>query len=458
LFECTYRCCEAAFYVEHMERVKALVAALLRLAANDAEQAMAHIMQAAEANVLFRATEAESAAHRGLEFARRSGSGLLELRAMQQLAGALARLGRADEGVALMQPLLAGLEQSADAATQRAFLSDYALVLDYANRRADALAVRERVIALATAEEDWSTVHVTLTDQAISSYYLGELEQSTAQYERARSLKERLGAGKGWSAMDDMALAGDLSDLGRYAEALALYEVALTALRRGGFEVWIALTECDLAVTWLHLGQMQRAAHLVQEPRADASPFVRLYYHATCARLQRARQASAREQLQRAIEVAAVAGGRDYLRLKLNTELNREVDPAAGARTLESIAAEAGRRQYFGLQRVALLYRCDCLRRAGVSAEACALAHDVSAAFAQIAPVIVYAGDVWWLLFQAFDAGGDAAAADAALRRGVHWINEVALPNVPAEFRDSFLNRNLTNRALVTAASRRLHS
>lgn len=46
-------------------------------------------------------------------------------------------------------------------------------------------------------------------------------------------------------------------------------------------------------------------------------------------------------------------------------------------------------------------------------------------------------------------------AARQALRHALHWIETTVLPNVPAEFRDSFLNRNPINRAVV-AASRRL--
>lgn len=46
-------------------------------------------------------------------------------------------------------------------------------------------------------------------------------------------------------------------------------------------------------------------------------------------------------------------------------------------------------------------------------------------------------------------------AARQALRHALHWIETTAPPNVPAEFRDSFLNRNPINRAVV-AASRRL--
>jgi hypothetical protein len=37
----------------------------------------------------------------------------------------------------------------------------------------------------------------------------------------------------------------------------------------------------------------------------------------------------------------------------------------------------------------------------------------------------------------------------------VEWINEVAVPNLPAEFVDSFLNRNPINPAILATSSRR---
>jgi hypothetical protein len=43
-----------------------------------------------------------------------------------------------------------------------------------------------------------------------------------------------------------------------------------------------------------------------------------------------------------------------------------------------------------------------------------------------------------------------------ALARGAQWVRRVALPQVPDAFRDSFLQRNPANRALLAAADRRL--
>ncbi|MEO7338151.1 MAG: hypothetical protein ABIV63_16380 [Caldimonas sp.] len=53
-----------------------------------------------------------------------------------------------------------------------------------------------------------------------------------------------------------------------------------------------------------------------------------------------------------------------------------------------------------------------------------------------------------------FDANGDGDDALMALARGAQWVRRVALPQVPDEFRASFLHRNPTNRALLAAADR----
>jgi len=54
-----------------------------------------------------------------------------------------------------------------------------------------------------------------------------------------------------------------------------------------------------------------------------------------------------------------------------------------------------------------------------------------------------------------FDANGVADEAMSALAAGTRWIRQVALPHVPEAFRESFLHRNETNRALLAAAGRR---
>ena len=65
----------------------------------------------------------------------------------------------------------------------------------------------------------------------------------------------------------------------------------------------------------------------------------------------------------------------------------------------------------------------------------------------------MYTPEKDWIAHQVLDAV-DPAAARAALGAGKAWIVETALPQVPAEFRDSFLRRNPLNRQLLAAAGR----
>ena len=94
------------------------------------------------------------------------------------------------------------------------------------------------------------------------------------------------------------------------------------------------------------------------------------------------------------------------------------------------------------------------LTRAGRSGEAAAAAREVVAECAGKQPYGLYVPEVWWILHAAFAADGDEVAALAALKSAASWIGSVALPHVPDAFRDSFLNRNPINRAVLSAAKR----
>ena len=104
----------------------------------------------------------------------------------------------------------------------------------------------------------------------------------------------------------------------------------------------------------------------------------------------------------------------------------------------------------------ACLLHAHAQSRAGHTAEAAAAISEVVARMSLVPPADMYRGEAWWLAAQVFDAAGDSAQALLALAQGTDWVRRVALPNVPDEFRDSFLSRNPANRALLAAADRRL--
>jgi tetratricopeptide (TPR) repeat protein len=156
------------------------------------------------------------------------------------------------------------------------------------------------------------------------------------------------------------------------------------------------------------------------------------------------------EFAEEAARMADLEGGA-FNRLSVDTVLARLVEPAEGAamalqgsRLCESLGLELMR---WPLEAVA----CDALRRAGQLSEAASRAHAIVGHFAQRAPFWLYAPEYWWIAAQAFKAAGDEQAFESALRRATDWIHQTALPQVPAEFKDSFLHRNPINRAVLTA-------
>jgi hypothetical protein len=55
---------------------------------------------------------------------------------------------------------------------------------------------------------------------------------------------------------------------------------------------------------------------------------------------------------------------------------------------------------------------------------------------------------------ECLNAAGNRPAAREALARGVRWISDVGLANLPATWHDGFKHRQLTNVALMAAAAR----
>jgi DNA-binding SARP family transcriptional activator/tetratricopeptide (TPR) repeat protein len=455
-FDCANRAFDAALHAGDMKRVADWVALLQRLAQSDAQRARAWVAEALAHNVVHRTAEAVRAATRALEEANRAGEVELEISAKQQLANAMARQGRAGDAIALMEPMLARLETGVDPLLARQVLADFAFLLEHGDRRREAIAWRDKVIEQATAANDWSAMHLALTDQGLSIYYLGEIEPSLALYERARSLHARLGEGKGWSLLDDMAMAGHYRELGRFDEALHLTHDTLAAMRRGGFDAWIYNTENDLANAYVALGQTQRALNALTALPDDVPSWVRAGRLATRARVERWRGQPSRALYEQAHALVAELDTRSYVRLKLDIEVARELPREEGVDRLAILIEEATTRQYGGLERHATAYRIEALQALGDAAAASALAHRSLTAFDQRAPVSIYPPELWWILFQAFEAAVDRTSAGECLQRAVTWIKMSALPNVPGEFKDSFLHRNPINRTILTTASRRL--
>lgn len=444
---------DCALHVDALSTARQIARRMRRLARSDAERAEAAIAAATLHNLGWNGRLARAPAAEAVRLSADSPDLGLRLRAVQQLATAEAAAGRPAQALAGLQPWLPRLEEAAVApAVACGLLSCHAHVLEVADRRREAIAAYEATVARALAEQQHAIAHAALTDQAVAMYYLGELEPSATAYERARRLRDRIGGGKGWSRLDDMALGGHYRELGRFAEALALLEPAAQALRAEGYGAWAVSAEHELAATWIALGQPARAMQALGALPADSADWVRCSRLVTEAGIARALGRPAGERLAQALALLARGFGRSYLRLRVETEAMADAAPDAACRRLAEIRAETERRQQFGLLRLVAVKQVDAWLRAGRVKEAGARAAADLALFEAQAPVVVYAPLAWWTLHRAFEAAGQRRRAAHALSQATRWIRQQALPRVPAPYQDSFLHRNPVNRAVLAAA------
>jgi hypothetical protein len=242
--------------------------------------------------------------------------------------------------------------------------------------------------------------------------------------------------------------------VGRYAEALQHLDAALACFVRDKQVVWIAVASNHKAQFLIELGQFARARQaLAYEP--PPIDHVRARGAAISARIERALGHSGREQLERAM-TALTVGADPHVRMHVLLDHTDSDDPMASVQRCDEVLQMATALEFAGVAMKARLLRAHALSRAGDTAAAAQAMRELVPQWATLQPADLYLGHAWWLAAQVFEASGDGDQALMAVAQGALWVRRTALPNVPEEFRDSFLQRNPSNRALLAAADRRL--
>ncbi len=309
---------------------------------------------------------------------------------------------------------------------------------------ADALAIdypRAAIVVLGTAAQGLVRLHRPVDA-------LARLEQSDAlcaahdQMDGARSSND-------WLATLALRL------MGRYAEALQRANAAVETMRVRSPET-VSSAIVARANVWLDLGQVTRAIQdreLAQRALARST----LQYNIALFDLRLAIEATIRTD-------DALARGRALLgeslqpfpelvaRLQLaGCAEHADADAVAVARAVVTSAREA---EYRGLEASGLSRLAVAEMHAGDA--------DSAVTHARLATELageLNTDDLSWpaIVGNAVTALQHVGLSDEARRlavRGATWLREVAGNHVPSEFRDSFLNRNRTNRELLLQAKR----
>ncbi len=366
----------------------------------------------------------------------------------------LAQGGRAVEGLAVIEPFREIVERDGNAEQKGRFWADYAYVLNTARRLRDTAAALARAIDNAQALGDLAELATLTSNLATVQGNLGHVDQALELAQRAHALQQQLGATDGPTGGVVETYVGLYCGMaGRYGEALERLDSALARFQRDGQALWLAVAGNHKAQILIDLGQFARARQALAGTPLEVAA-VQARRAMLSARVDRALGLGDGQGLENALQILD-RGGDAHVRMQALLDQAPSLEPAAAVARCDEVLQLAGTLEFGGVAMRAGLLRALALHRAGRTAAAAAALRELLPRLQRVQPADMYLPEAWWIAVQVFDACAAGHEALQALASAAHWIRQVALPQVPEAFRDSFLQRNPTNRSLLAAADRR---
>ena len=445
----------ALIVVHGVTHAHTVIDGLLAAAQSDAQRAAALTAKATAALMAADYSVGIAAAMQASELARGLDSPWPGFDAARLHAVGLAQAGRAVEALAVIEAYRPLVDSDANREQRGHFWADYAYVLNTARRLRDTAFALQQAIDNAQTLGDVAEQATLTSNLATVKGNLGQVPDALALALRSLALQAQLGATVGpEGAVVETYAALYCGMVGRYEEALRRLDEAIACFVRDRQPVWIAVASNHKAQLLIDLGQFARARQTLDYERPPID-HVRARRATVAARIERALGHTGRSLIEMA--VGELSPGADpHVRMHVLLDDAGSAEPAAAMQRCDEVLQMALALEFAGVAMKARILRAHAQSRAGDTQAAAAAMHDLVPQFEQVQPADMYFAQAWWLAAQVFEANGDGDEAMMALARGALWVRRTALPNVPEPFRDSFLQRNPTNRALLAAADRRL--
>jgi tetratricopeptide (TPR) repeat protein len=376
------------------------------------------------------------------------------------LAQALLRARRADEAAGVLATMQDWVQREAPLEQRHLYEQCRAWLAVESERYGEAIELWSQCAELARREGSMANIGIAFNYQGLAFGGQGRWAKAVEAFERERALMLEYRLLGGSFGLVDNNLAHAYLQAGRYADALAAIERAeatgtlepsTQALRRA--HLYLALGQPGRA-----RGAAERALEHGRSAAMRHGPLLAL------ARIQHAMGAVAAAG-------APGAGGvpaRDFIdeAERLSAEIQRvsarirvlilRAECARGAVRVafaRQALAELAARELHGLRLVAQVRLSQGLLEAGDAAAARDAAETALTLAESYEPEFMHRAEVHLAAVRAFDACGDPRA-HALLPRALDDLHRTAGTQVPAEFRQSFLERVAAHRELVTLGSR----
>ena len=426
---------------------------LIELATTDAQRHRAQLELLGLLTERGDTDEAEALGRDLLKAAHRLGAHELALRTACHLSAVFNRTGRPGEALPMLLDLRAYVEAQPDPTLAMLWHGDWAATLGELGRLRECAASYEVARSFARRAGLADGEGQLLLNYAVALRRNGLFDRALEAARQGRALSSGDTADATHVAIARLVVARDECETGFYRSALAALEEILPQFEAAGTPFWAQAVRMVLALLWLHLGQPARSVPLLRDERQDVPPW--LQADRELLRLELAQALAQRAPtgaLRSALTVAQGDANRGaWLRVRaLHHQGPREALAQAAA-----LADELRGTERFGVITALQVQRARAALAAGKIVEAARAADDAVARLDEgYAPDGIYRGEAWWIVSRALQAAGRDAEARQAVDRGAQWVTQQALPQVPAPFIHSFLNRNAANRELLAAASR----
>ncbi len=383
-----------------------------------------------------------------MTLARHLGDHEWQIRTACHMAIALNRLGRAEEAVAVLAPLRPWLDAQADDSLRMLWHGDWGAALGNVGRLGEAVAAFDVALAAARRLKLRDAEGRLLLNCSVAVRQSGQLDRALTLSRQGQALSGAEVPDAAELPIDALILARDEAETGHYGSALASLERVLPVFEQRGTAFWVQACRMVLVRLWLDLGQYARAVPLLRDEAADLPAWLRADRRLLQLELARALHQHTPDDLLE--ETWGLA------------ELDEQRGPSLSVRTLRSwpadqvlkraepLAKTLSTRERHGALLALKVHVARAACHQGQTGAAAAAARAAAALLeAGYAPESMYLPEAHLVVWQALNQAHAHTEAAAALRAGTHWIRSRALPDVPAPFLDSFLNRNPVNRELL---------
>ena len=383
-----------------------------------------------------------------LALARRLGDQEWQVRTACHMAIALGRLGRTEEAVALLAPLRPWLDAQPDVALRMLWHGDWGAALGNIGRLGEAVAAYDVALNAARRLGLRDAEGRLLLNCSIALRQSGQLDRALTLSRQGQALSGAEMHDAADLPIDALVLARDEAETGHYSTALASLERVLVVFEQRGTAFWVQACRMVLVRLWLDLGQVARAVPLLRDEAAELPAWLRADRRLLQLELARAlHQPASTDLLNEAWALAAQDAQRGP---SLQVRTLRSWPPDQVAHKAEPLAKTLSTQERHGALLALHVHvaRAACVQ-GHISAAAAAARAAAALLEAGYAPESLYLPEAHRVVWQALTQAHAHAEAAAALRAGTDWIRSRALPEVPAPFLDSFLNRNPVNRELL---------